>query len=78
MGAGATRANGAMFSPMDSKKRPSVLQRKQILAGGAFGAAKREPDVEVRASLPSLLLVCLRLCIFMCVFDRAIARFGVE
>lgn len=43
MGAGALRANGTLFSPMDSKKRPSVPQRKQILAGGAFGVVKREP-----------------------------------
>ena len=38
------RANGTMFSPMDSKKRPSVPQRKQILAGGAYSAVKHEPD----------------------------------
>ena len=42
VGAGAKRANGTLFSPMDSKKRPSVPQRKQILAGGSF--AKSEPD----------------------------------
>jgi len=36
-----------MFSPMDSKKRPSVPLRKQILAGGAFNTVKREADAEV-------------------------------
>lgn len=49
-GIGAKRANGALFSPMDSKKRPSVPQRKQILAGGVFGSVKREPELEVRAA----------------------------
>jgi hypothetical protein len=58
VGAGASRANGTLFSPMDSKKRPSVPQRKQILAGGAFGVVKREPALdgaEVHTSCTPLL-----------------------
>ena len=50
--AGLRHANGALLSPMDSKKRPTVPQRKQILARGAFGVVKTEPVLaEVSASV---------------------------
>lgn len=64
---------------MDSKKRPSVPQRKQILAGGAFGVVKREPEpdaAEVDASrVPSarrlLLLHGNCCCLIRCCLIRS-------
>ena len=56
---------------MDSKKRPSVPQRKQILAGGVFGSVKREPEMEVWKSARVVLCACVSivagfLCLMLC------------
>jgi hypothetical protein len=52
---------------MDSKKRPSVPQRKQILAGGAFTSSIKNEPQEVLISLPPFFSLCSFVCVFLCV-----------